>query len=677
MARRDDFLQLLHQAGAYSNLRLRTAALLARATGSEQLAEELTQALEGAALLSGRQEDPFVARYPEPEDVAEGEILLGHLPYGGEVRLPLRALVMHGLVTGPTGVGKTMTFAMLLEQVIRHGASVWIFDSQSEYARLLGPLFGRDELELIHWRDFRRNPFEPPEGIDQPSWIDLMCDYMREAFYYRDRITELHRRVCDEALKITRASRREILSPVEYLDQLHKLPKGIQIQDRFDSLMRFARALRRKTYWCRRGFDLAELSRRSVVFDLNGMPDDFRLPFVADLVVWQRASRDPLPHNRLDLLMVFDEVSHFVTEDARKRSDLGEGFFIRAVKSVRKLGIGVVLSDQTYANLIRDARTNCRTKIILETSDGLSRRCVQSDLGLTRDEEEYLARLGYELREAVVSLPTCPEPFRIEIPEAQPGRELTPGELETRRREMLAAWRWEPVQGAKPEPDGQDGQESLFSRVPSGEAFNYLASIPANYFLPVSVMDRRLKISGSQGNRLREHLLELGLIEEHEINTGTRGGNVKIILPNTAGYHLLDRRRYQYRMPGGDGSVIHKFWQHQIAYVLENALLTKAGRGWKAHVEYTLPGGSKRVDVGALRGSRKLAYEVYCTDLSKEVANYEKDLADGWDRVVYCCENEEALETLRAAVNATLADYDTGPQYVLLREFWPGIGKMR
>jgi len=107
----------------------------------------------------------------------------------------------------------------------------------------------------------------------------------------------------------------------------------------------------------------------------------------------------------------------------------------------------------------------------------------------------------------------------------------------------------------------------------------------------------------------------------------------------------LDKLGIQYKVPPGNGSFTHRYYQHQIL----GKELRKSDTGG---IEYSL--GSKRVDVGIIRGNEKRAYEVVMEGtLQKEVENLRKDLTDGWDIVIFCVVSNEITSRLLSLIHET------------------------
>lgn len=347
----------------------------------------------------------------------------------------------------------------------------------------------------------------------------------------------------------------------------------------------------------------------------------------------------------LGLVLVFDELSKFVSKESARRTDLREPYLLEVLRTSRKKGVGVILADQTYAQFHDVIRSNCQTKIVFETIDGPSRFEIMRDMSISREDEPLLSQLSFlsEKRTVLVQVPYYPRPFLVEVPHFEP-----PNRTANRQSPEL---HWIPLQSA---PDAAKPDEADADVTHEMEA--YLGVIGSHPFHQVTDYDEMTKKPQARGTKLRKALIGAGMLEEHEINTHKQGGQSKVVVPTQKGYELMDGKRIPYKIPPGNGSIPHRFWQYTIARKLRS-------EGWRTWVEESLV--SKRVDVGATKGRIRVAYEVSLEPLEKELVNLEKDLADGWGRVVFCVETQEIRERL----SEMLPDSEDRIEVRLLRDF--------
>jgi hypothetical protein len=643
-----DILKELHKLAQISGLwkdgGIRAAIEMLPLIPNEQVRERRAQhllryltAAATTALANGAEDHPFLPQ-PEPEEIPPGEIVLGLLD-DELVGIPISALQTHMLVSGPTKKGKTFAILSVLVQLIKLGIPVHVFDTQGDYADMLPALC--PEARVIRFQDFRRNPFEAPPAIPQEEWLQHMTNYLRECFFYRDGVVNLFRALCQRI----RESGQEFNSRA-FADEYHRTPRTIRREaDYFQSLNRFVTAISKDTYQCTSGFDLMKLSSLPVVFDLTAMANDWRLFFIADLVTWYQASRSYRRDRELELVLVFDELSRFYSEEAAKRSDLGEPFILQMVRESRKKGMAVILADQSYSSFHKVVRTNCQTKIIFETIDGPSRMEIARDLLLDQEQQQFLGEMSFAAapeRRIVVQVPTLPEPLLLLVPHVVvPPHDTRPAGLQE--------FAWMPL------PEEEEPKQKKDDAIPY-ELLQYLAVIANHPFLKETDYDDQLAKPRARGTRLRAKLKDLGLVEEHEINQYKPGRHIKVILPTDGGYDLLDRHRIGYNVPQGNGGIAHKYWQHVVARKLQK-------EGWKVRIEQTLRG--KHVDVGAIKGDERVAYEILMEGLEKELTNLKKDLEDGWGSVIFCVDYEETREHLARVI----PEIEDRVEIRLLKEF--------
>jgi hypothetical protein len=99
------------------------------------------------------------------------------------------------------------------------------------------------------------------------------------------------------------------------------------------------------------------------------------------------------------------------------------------------------------------------------------------------------------------------------------------------------------------------------------------------------------------------------------------------------------------------GSSRHQYLQTLIKRAAEE-------KGYKATIEEPVPDG--RVDVGLLKGGKKIACEIsVTTNAEHEFSNIEKCLKAGYDQVFMCSQDKRNLEKIRALVMKNLDDSET------------------
>ncbi len=143
---------------------------------------------------------------------------------------------------------------------------------------------------------------------------------------------------------------------------------------------------------------------------------------------------------------------------------------------------------------------------------------------------------------------------------------------------------------------------------------------------------KRLGLSADKGNRLKNHLLDQGVAEQHLIQVGRTRRVILSVTPQAQREHGLERERVE------TGSFAHEYWKRWYAKKFEEA-------GFQVELEAL----RKRslVDVLAKRGAESVAIEVE-TGKSDVVWNVRQDLLSKFSRVLVVATDEDALRKVEA-----------------------------
>jgi Cdc6-like AAA superfamily ATPase len=647
---------LAQAAGMWQDEGVRLAVELAARRQDSTRIESLVRIFRKHLMIDDSNHHPFLPD-PEPGEVDFGDLFLGTVTTGGGVRMPVADMLFNIFITAPPGRGKTVLVTQILTQLIERGLSVQVFDTQSEYAHLLCPVFGPDLLDYLDARACRINPFDPPETMSAYEWVmGPMCNYLRESLYWHDRTIELFRTICMNLFERGAKS----ITAADFAGAYTDVPDYKKRLPEFGSLERFVTMLKTvETFRCLHGERIEKVAQRSRIYDMRFLAMDTRLFLVSHLVTQHVLSRKYQPNQALRLVLVFDELNQFFTKETLRRyKDIGESFYLEMLRTGRKFAIGIVLADQVYSLTHEVAKSNCQNKVCLDIRDGPSRRELGRDLGLTKDQEDFLAALSYQQdqRRAVVQLHGYPYPFLMKVPHYQMPRPLTEEELQARCRGAVASMEWEP-NPEKKMPTPRPQQENFLEH----KELQILGVIACHHFLSQKEYAGNLGMAESTFSKWAQKLKQAGFLEEYPINLYNQGAPIKILFPSKLGYNYLDTIKVAYVPIPGNGSIPHRFWQHRIWQKVRK-------KGDLGGIEYELNG--KRADVAVIRPEEKIAYEVVMTGpLEKEISNLRKDLEAGFGRVVFCVEGEEVGERLTGLISRTAAECAGCADTALLKEF--------
>jgi hypothetical protein len=173
----------------------------------------------------------------------------------------------------------------------------------------------------------------------------------------------------------------------------------------------------------------------------------------------------------------------------------------------------------------------------------------------------------------------------------------------------------------------------------------FLEFITEHPNMPISSVYKALAVSVWKGERLRDELKALGLLEELEVRTERAGAGraAKLVIPTFTALEILGKEP-----PAGRGGAIHRYVQHLIE---EGA----TAKGYSVQCEKALGNGGI-VDVHVEDGQVRIAVEVaVISKPSRELVHIKHCLAAGYDKVVAVFVDEGMLERTRRLIKTELS----------------------
>ncbi len=604
---------------------------------------------------------PFLPAPPESQ-VGRGSYELVKVVAGRgpeyPARIPKAGLTEHGMIVGPSGSGKTTWLVNLGQQIHRLGwsaatgqrhVSVWCFCTEGQMSAYMASpqAVGCEDVLLIEVaRSFKYNRYKAPPGVDQKTHLAKLTVQDRECLYLRDYTMNMDRNACFELL-----NRQGTFNERQLLDhiQAQRFKPGSRDSMSRESLLNRLREdlqFMGSVYDTTRSHDLAALTRRSVVWMLNGLSADHINTFVGDLMLFLQQYMPVCFQPTLSLVLIMDEFTHICTIERCKRADVAEPYMLNAARTLRKRAVGIVVGTQSIftvpAVILSNLSAFC---IAYRPNDSYSRRILSDQLALDREQADYMMEMPE--REVVCRTKNCPRAFlgnvgEINLPLATQQQIAERVEETDRVLDTLL----------EPEPE----PPSLFSQTTAENQplavfdhynlakthWDYLEFLaqPAHLLAPLGRLDELSSHSQYKANLIRQQLIDAGpgLIRVHRIKTGKRGGPLSVVEITQAGYHLLSKLAVDCKQPVGHGGIEHVFWQHTI-------YRWAIGKGYPAKIEQWL--SNKSVDIGVEWAEKKVAVEVALENMEKEISNLIKDLEAGWDQVVFAVLSEKELHQLK------------------------------
>ena len=152
-------------------------------------------------------------------------------------------------------------------------------------------------------------------------------------------------------------------------------------------------------------------------------------------------------------------------------------------------------------------------------------------------------------------------------------------------------------------------------------------------------------IPAGSGNALRQELEDAGLIRVEVVDTYGRSKKISNARITDKGYAVLREMKVPFERPRGKGGWEHVYHQNSVA---SWARLS----GYRASIEHSVDG--KAADVSLEKDGRRIAAEIFCKGLLKELANL-RDLFS-YDEVWFCVKDVDEIGRLKELISRTFGE---------------------
>ena len=396
--------------------------LLKAYTSDPKMADTVCSLLKRRCLKAGfNPDDPPVflpVRNLPNGTINVGQVLQGTLP-GPQFALPEKVITQHLGIFGHNGTGKSFLAMDLALQAIRAGLTVWIFDIEDEYRRLI-PLLPDGTLVALEPEQLRINFFQPPgEWCSPASWLDELNLLLRGSTFLRDGSlnifhTGMNRLLERNGIAAGGANWPSLCEVIEYFQGLGFGPKTRSagfIESLLNRLVTLADFFS-KTAAVKNSNMLENLAQKSVVFRLHGLVGIPLQSLVSFLLLWLARFREGAPLDKPHVIII--EEPHMLASE-KARQDIGESVLCRMFRTARKRGIALILCDQVPSELPPAILGNLACRIVMRLTNARCIWSIQSSMSLERKQVEAIAAL--QPRRAVVQYTLLPTPFMIEVPQ--------------------------------------------------------------------------------------------------------------------------------------------------------------------------------------------------------------------------------------------------------------------
>jgi len=673
-------LELMDITGKRNDPALRAMLRRLMLRPNQRLEEMLLRQL--TALAGEEAFDPCAFRVPAQHDLAvPGSEGLPYIGLGELVKLVPDGIKTMGdsifpLASGHSGwfganrMGKTMAVRQMLALLPRNIRCL-IIDSENDPAYSdLALSRPAEEFQVIDWRDWKIGLFAGPAGTAQEVWDGQVSRNLGESKFLRDGSKSM-------LLFLLNHCRRERPGPValrqlyeKLVDLRYRLTQSGREYTFYESLKnRFEGLLTNRVFDCTVGFETGKLVVKDTLLRCRGMSSDDYTLAVNDLLLRLACHFQPDLSPVPKLVVVVEELHRMTNPQRLRKADTFDPVVLDAARTLAKCGVHIAFVDQVPSEVPAAIFANCTFRAVFNTFEGRDLEAIQRSMSLDWEQRATLSRLPKQVCLVSYVNPAFPEPFLVKIQDCPVGLP-DPEAVEERMKVTLANLEWVPfeadqVRRPRVKPLAQEALPLI-----SMPALEYLRDIAKDQFLAVSKRDERRGTPISQGNALRKELLEADLIALEEVNTYGKSRRIINTQLTEKGYTYLKSLGIQCERPKGRGGWEHLFHQQAIA-------AWGRANGYVVQIEHFHNG--KSVDVGLEKDGVRIAVEILCVGVEKELSNL-RDLHTGYSEIWFCVADMKTARKLRDSIARQFGEEAqvilSRVQFRLLGEFQDaGVGR--
>ena len=479
---------------------------------------------------------------PPSQELAKGEYEIAPIIYGnkhmGILGLREDEWIQHVGIFGRTGAGKTNLGFLILEQLVKKGKPVLIFDWKRNYRDLLDkPLFKDVEVYTIgrNISPFTFNPLIPPPGTNPKTWLKKLNEVIAHAYLLGNGVLYLLQQTLDQVYEEAGVYDGTVQKWPTIQDVL---VKAQQLNARGREAGWLSSTLRALASLC--FGDMGELVNRqhtsrpadlldkTVILELDALTQQDKVFFIEALLLWihhwrmQESDREKLKH------AILIEEAHHVLSGERRSLVGGQSVMEITFREIREFGESLILLDQHPSQISLPALGNTYCTFCLNLKHSKDVNAMSQAMLLDGKEKDILGTL--EVGQAVVKLQgRIPQPFMIQIPEFDIEKGKVTDEVISGRRKPVASMAPASQSSGIREKHHtpritQPVSPPLRDQLATDEeslGIRFLKDVAAYPDSGIAARYKRTGVSVRQGMKVKAYLAAEELIEEQEMRTST------------------------------------------------------------------------------------------------------------------------------------------------------------
>ena len=562
-----------------------------------------------------------------PKKKARGSIHLGTIIYEAEkweFGISRAELLRNMGICGMSGSGKTNVAFHILEQLVEKKIPFLFWDWKRTARHLIPNIRGQVNIYTPGRKlsPFPFNPFIVPPGLESSVYVNQVVDVMADAYTLGDG----SRSILQKAIASCYRAANHTPTVTHILAEVEKIPAKGRIGGWKISATRALESLEfsdiTATDNTSQNVFANSLLDKNTIVELDSLAQGAKKFLIPMMCLWLYYVQLASPAREKLKLVIFVEEAHHVLYRQEQRAK--ESVMNMLLRQCREIGIGVIVIDQ-HPHLISSAALgNAYTTICLNQRDPSDINRA-AGLSLVDDSEKKFFSM-LPVGQAIVKLQDrWRRPFLIYVPLVKVRKGLVSDDLLAKfLKGSLSA---SGLRRAVNRAFGREPPDLAHDKVLDQDAFTFLEDVIEHQDDGVRTRYKRLGLSADKGTRLKNQLIENGILEEQEVKVGrTR----KILLRITHGA----RTKLGLNKNLGRGSIVHEYWKRFYAAHFKD-------EGY--HVELEAPRQEGRVDVLARKCAESIAVEIE-TGKSDVVWNVKQNLLSGFRRVLVVATDDKALE---------------------------------
>jgi len=575
------------------------------------------------------------------------QLKFGVTTTGERVGLSEDALTKHMLIVGQSGAGKTTLFYNVMRQL---SVPFWAFDLKRDYRHLITEV---DDLVVLPWQQLTFNPLVPPQGVDLRRWAQVFSEIFSHATallsgsknYLMKQVIELYRLY---GLFDQREPPYPSLFELKQLmerDKINYMRKPSKYRDTVVNRVEAMTLTAGSIFDCSLGIPIEALVDLNVVFEFDGLARDTQNFVMEILFAYVFEYRLAQQHRDTGLHHVFflDEGKRVFSVYKERQDAAGIPAIDELTAKMREFGEGLVVADQEASKLTDSIKANTDTKLLLATGDRQQFQEMTAAMQLSERQQAVAETL--DVGQAVMQTGGN-DPLPVVLDDVEVAKTVSDVDLWIRQkawfqapvadREQPAAF-VEEVGGHVESGDDEDsddeetGQTSNSGKTEiSGKAEMLLEDVVEH---PFKFLTERYEAFDNdyQANQAKNELVDAGLVRERSLGIG--GHPHKLLELTEQGKAWLADHDIEVTRTGR-GSVVHRYWQHQVQEAFNLA-------GWTAELE------RHDTDVYVEMDGKEIAVEIAMGDNEREIEHAKQRLTEGFHKVIVVCPNQQVISKLK------------------------------